>query len=228
MNATQLPPFASKLEPVSELAKDSQPPDVVRFAYRSFDRQFIFADPRLLDRPGPSIWGVNSDKQVFMTSLLTKVLGLGPAATVTSFIPDLDHFCNRGGKDVIPLYRDSQGLSANVSDGFIDKLNHVLGGQIAPEDLFAYSYSLLSSPAYVEHFSEELIIPGPRIPITKNVKLFDKGVALGRRLIWLHTFGERFVPKGKEAETVHQGKARCIEAVPGMRKITQIHFLTMN
>lgn len=34
--------------------------------------------------------------------------------------------------------------------------------------------------------------PGLRIPITAESALFDEGVALGREVVWLHTFGERF------------------------------------
>ena len=36
----------------------------------------------------------------------------------------------------------------------------------------------------------------------------------GRELIWLHTFGERFVPAGKRAGEVPQGKAKCLVGTP--------------
>jgi hypothetical protein len=35
--------------------------------------------------------------------------------------------------------------------------------------------------------------PGLRIPLTGDPVLFDEAVRLGREVIWLHTFGDRFV-----------------------------------
>lgn len=37
----------------------------------------------------------------------------------------------------------------------------------------------------------DLSIPGLRIPLTADAKLFGEAVALGRTVIWLHTFGDR-------------------------------------
>ena len=41
-------------------------------------------------------------------------------------------------------------------------------------------------------FQRDLVQPGLRIPLTARPKLFSQAVELGRRVIWLHTFGERF------------------------------------
>lgn len=46
---------------------------------------------------------------------------------------------------------------------------------------------------YTSRFQKDLAQPGLRIPLTGEVKLFFKAADLGRRVIWLHTFGERFV-----------------------------------
>ena len=37
---------------------------------------------------------------------------------------------------------------------------------------------------------------------------------LGRRLLWLHTYGERFVPKGKKHGDVSSGAAKCLKGIP--------------
>jgi hypothetical protein len=125
----------------------------------------------------------------------------------------LHYFCGRGGKDVIPLWRDAAASQANVTGGLIAALNTSLGN-ITPEDFFAYCYALLATPAYVETYSEELTVPGPRIPITKDRALFQPAAQLGRKLIWLHTYGERFVPVGQRPGEVPQGSARSIRGVP--------------
>jgi hypothetical protein len=130
-------------------------------------------------------------------------------------VPDLHHFRGSfGGKDVVPLYRDAAATDANVTGGLLDLLVRELGRPVSPEDLFAYAYAMLASPGYVARFSEELTIPGPRIPLTRDPALFAEAVELGRGLIWLHTYGTRFVPEGERPGVVPQGRARAIVAVP--------------
>ena len=183
-------------------------PAPVRYCYRSLDRQWVIPDTRLGDYLRPVLWRAHSSKQVYLTSLLSKVLGTGPAAVVTALVPDLDHFCGRGGKDVIPLWRDSLASHPNLTAGLLEALSDTLGIPVRPEDFFAYCYAILSAPDYTDRFSEDLAVPGPRIPLTKDAGLFDRAVRLGRRLVALHTFGDRFVPS-----TIPQGKARIEKTI---------------
>lgn len=83
------------------------------------------------------------------------------------------------------------------------------------EDLFAYAYGILASPSYVDRFSEELSEPPPRLPLTKDAGPFRATAALGRRLIFLHTYGERFVPDGEAPGHVPRGRARTSQPIPG-------------
>ncbi len=202
------------LPPISTLTASSAPDRVARYAYRSFDRQYVLADGRLGDFLRPPLWTVAGPQQIYFTSQLVGVLGEGPSAAVTAQVPDRHHFSGRGGKDVIPLWRDAAATEPNVTDGLLDLLAQELGCPVSPEDLFAYAYGVLASPSYVERFSEELTIPGPRIPLTRDPALFAEAVELGRRLIWLHTYGTRFVPDSERAGVVPQGSARAIVAVP--------------
>jgi hypothetical protein len=156
----------------------------------------------------------HSNQQIYLTSLLTNVLGLGASVTISEEIPDLHYFSGRGAKDVIPLWRNSEATEANITQGVLDVINNTLNIDISPEDFFAYCYGILATPEYVKKFWNELETLGPRIPITQNADLFQKVVAMGRRLIWLHTYGERFIPEGKKAGRVPPGKARCIVGTP--------------
>ena len=189
--------------------RGTEPVSVVPYAYRSFDRQWLLADARLLDRPRPPLWHAHGDRQVYLTSLLTKVLGAGSSATVTAYVPDMDHFCNRGGKDVIPLWRDARATQPNVTAGLLEEVEAEQGCPVTPADLFAYAYALLASPAYVDRFSEELTVPGPRLPLTKDPELFRQAAELGSELIWLHTYSQRFNGPGRNHGSVQQGSARC-------------------
>ena len=200
------------LEPLRDLPPGTEPIATLPYSYRSFDRQWLLADARLLDRPRPPLWYVHSRRQVYLSSLLTGVLGTGPAAMATAHIPDLHHFRGSfGGKDVIPLWRDADASEPNVTGSLLAALGEGLGCEVGPEDLFAFCYALLASPDYVDRFSEELTIPGPRVPLTKDPTLFRHGAALGADLIRLHTYGQRFQDAGSGDPL--QGCARCTRSV---------------
>jgi hypothetical protein len=172
-------------------------------------------DIRLCDRPRPNLLRAHSDRQIYLTSLLTDVLGEGPAAVATAFIPDLHHFRGSfGGAHVIPLWRDAKGTEPNVTVGVLEALARIYGQALTAEDLFAYSYAVLSAPEYVRLFWDELTIPGPRLPITRDSALFASTVAMGRRLLRLHTYGKRLVPPANKPGKIPPGKAKCLKGTP--------------
>jgi hypothetical protein len=204
-----------KLDKLEDLGSTAIGRDIVHYGYRSFDRRWLLKDNRLGDFMRPPLWSSHGPKQVFMTSLLTNVLGLGPAATVCANPPDLHHFRGSfGGNDAIPLWRDTAASEPNVTDGLLKLLEAEYGHPVSAEELFAYCYALLASPEYVHRFWGELVVPGPRIPLTKDVNLFSQAVDLGTELIWLHTYGERFVPTGKKPGDPPKGSARNTVPIP--------------
>ena len=73
--------------PIANLAADAAMPSPIPYAYRSFDRQALIADARLISRPRPNLWGVHSDRQVYLTTLLTQPLSSGPALTAAAQPP---------------------------------------------------------------------------------------------------------------------------------------------
>ena len=201
--------------PVAELPSDAPIPQVQRYAYRSFDRQYLIVDGRLMSRPRPDLWYAHSERQVYLTSLLTQFLGEGPALTACALVPDLHHFSGRGAKDVIPLYRTADASEANVLPGVLDMLSEVYGRAVTPEDFAAYIYGALAQPAFTARFKRELEARQVRVPLTKDPALFERICELGTRLLWLHTYGERFVPESMGRGVVPNGAARCTKAVPG-------------
>jgi hypothetical protein len=133
-----------------------------------------------------------SDKQVFLTSLLTTRVGGGPCATVAAYLPDLHHFRGSyGGKDVIPLYRDAMG-TPNADPATLKFLSEKFGTKISVEQLFAYTFGVLAGTDYTERFHDALETPGPRVPLTADPVIFEQMEKHGENLIWLQTFGERF------------------------------------
>ena len=202
---------------VASLPVDAPPPEPQQIAFRSFDRQWAFLDNRLGDYLRPRLCSADSDRQSYITAFLTEVPGEGPLAAATHLLPDYHHFRGSfGGKHVIPLYRDPAGRHPNVASGALARLAAAFGERPAPEDVFAYAFALLAAPAYVATFWEALETPGPRLPLTADPALFAEVAALGRRLLWLHTYGERFVPEGARAGTrgLPRGGARVSRDTP--------------
>jgi hypothetical protein len=192
------------LPALKDLKPGESPEDIVRYGYRSFDRAWVIADGRVCSYSRPPLWHTWSERQVYLTSLLTSRLGKGPALVATAHVPDMHHFRGSfGGKDVIPLFRDREAQKPNLAEGLLELLESTYGFPVSPEDFAAYVYALLAHPAYTERFAEELKVSGPRVPLTKDPGLFREGVELGSYLLWLHTYGERYAqgrswpPEGK-------------------------------
>ena len=214
--ASQLPPSRVKLTPITKLAGNASPPDIARCAYRSFDRQYLFADARLLDRPAPTLWRADGERQVYLTTLLNHPLGSGPSLTAAAAIPDLHHFRGSfGAKEAFPLFRDADATEANMLPGLLDLLGKAYKRTVTPEHFLAYVYGALAQPAFTARYAKELETRELRVPITKDAALFEKVRDTGARLLWLHTYGERYVPKGKRRGQVPGGAAKCVKAVPG-------------
>jgi hypothetical protein len=190
-------------------------PLIQKVGYRSFDRQWAITDARVGDFLRPTLHQSYGPRQVFLTSLLTEVLGDGPSAIATNLVPDLHYFRGSfGAKHVVPLWRDNKGCERNVTEGVLSLLSTAYGGSITAEDLFAYTYAVLFSPRYVRTFWEELRTPGPRLPIPKDRSLFSRLTSLGKELIWIHTYGERFIPAGKKTGQIPVGQSRCVVGTP--------------
>ena len=78
--------------------------------------------------------------------------------------------------------------------------------------MFAYAYGILAQPDYVRRFWDELELPPPRLPITRDAALLQRVAEHGARLLYLHTYGERFAGPDDDG-SLPQGAARCTKAV---------------
>ena len=198
---------------LGSLNKDASCPKISPYAFRSFDRHWAIEDIRLNDRMGDVLWRINGENQLYLTSLATEALGSGQAVIASASVPDLHHFRGSfGGKDVIPLYRDAAGTEPNITGGLLDTLGAEYGSTLGAEDFAAYAYAILGGQSYTNRFWNELDTPGARVPLTKERAIFSEAAKLGRKLIWLHTYAERFRSE-KCGDEVPQGKATTIKGV---------------
>ncbi len=76
-----------------------------RYAFRSFDRQWLIPDNRVINRANPTLWETVSLEQVYMTALSTKSPTNGPGLTISGNIPDHDHYKGSFAGRVFPSGR---------------------------------------------------------------------------------------------------------------------------
>ncbi|MFI6819170.1 type ISP restriction/modification enzyme [Nonomuraea sp. NPDC050328] len=100
------------------------------------------------------------------------------------------------------VFRHPQGTSAvprsrcrfaDLSPGLTRVLSLRLGLSVTAPDVWAYVAAVAAHGGYTARFAQELRAPGVRVPLTADPELWQRAVRLGKRVIWLHTDGERFV-----------------------------------
>ena len=165
----------------------------IRYAFRSFDRQWLPPDIRLLSRPRPELWSEYSHKQVYLTCLEAHAPENGPAITFTGLIPDNDHYKGSFGGRVYPLWRDGDATQANIKPALLCYSAKAYGQRVTPEDVVAYLAAVMAHPAFTARFKADLVRPGLHVPVTACRAVFTEAVALGAQVIWLHCYGERYV-----------------------------------
>jgi hypothetical protein len=178
--------------PKTLAAEKGECPDPVRYGFRSFDRQWIIPDARVINQPNPQIWGAHSEEQVYLTALHRTSPTSGPAVTFTAQIPDLDHYKGSFGGRVYPLWRDAAATVPNLPPKLLDHLAAKYTAAVSAEDFLAYLAAVAANSKYTTRFQPDLAQPGLRIPLTANGRLFSRAAQTGRCVIWLHTFGERY------------------------------------
>ncbi len=183
-----LPGHPGSPMPVADEKGECVPP--IRYGYRSFDRQWIIPDNRVINQPNPELWRAHSATQIYLTAPSDRSPTAGPALTFTTLIPDLHHYNGRGGR-AFPLWRDGGATEPNLPPKLLDFLAKKYKTAVSAEDVMAYLAAVAAHPAYTAKFQPHLSQPGLRIPLTAKGTLFAEAVELGRTIIWLHTFGER-------------------------------------
>lgn len=163
----------------------------VQYAFRSFDRQWIIPDNRLLNRPNPELWRAHSTLQVYITAPSDRTPENGPALTFSAAIPDLHHYAGRGGR-FFSLWRDHAASLPNMPRRLLSYLSETYARVVTPDDVMAYIAAVIAHPAYTSRFQSDLVQPGIHVPLTADAQLFCDAVEVGRTVIWLQTYGERF------------------------------------
>ena len=166
-------------------------PNIVPIGYRSFDRQYILADARLIDRPRPKLWAYRIRNQIFVVELYVRNPKNGPGLYFSSLIPDKNAFKGiEGGRCYPVLTTDGE---PNLRTSVAQLLRECFGDD-APGNLVYYLAALTGHPEYVRVFSKSLETSRMRVPLTADPALWERAVQLGKQVVWLHTYGERGEP----------------------------------
>jgi hypothetical protein len=104
---------------------------------------------------------------------------------------------HHGGR-VLPLFRDTAATNPNIAPGLLSFLADEVGCTVRSMDLVAYMAAIAAHPRFTWRFAQNLSDhPGVRIPITRDRKLWREAVDIGREVVWLQTYGDRFVDPSK-------------------------------
>ncbi|MFE1176247.1 type ISP restriction/modification enzyme [Streptomyces sp. NPDC058773] len=193
----QLPGQAT---PTGRLYRASGPcPEPVRILHGPFDQQWLLPDHRLIDGARPELWRVADERQLFAVEWGQVPQLPGPAVLCSALLPDGRSPAGRPGR-IHPLYRRPGGREPNVAPGLLALLGRRLDRPVGPADLLAW----LAASA---HHSPD----GCTVPLTTDPDLWDRGLALGARLLWLGT-------RGAFAHGPDDGRAGERPRMPGGRR----------
>jgi predicted helicase len=172
-----------------------------RILYRPFDVKWIFYHELLVERSRRNV----------MKHMLQENLGLILPRRVETKIPWNHALCanvlvehvtvslktidyvfplylypNPNQNDLFSHLEGSKERQPNISQKVFSALSKAYKTDPTPEDIFHYIYAVLYSNTYRAKYAEFLKIDFPRVPFTKNKKLFQRLGEYGKRLADLH------------------------------------------
>ena len=174
---------------------------IVPILYRPFDIRYTYYTGKSRGfhcMPRPEV----------MRHMIQKNLGLVtpkqfkeiPGAVVTAYIAghktvsayDINYlfplylYPDTNKKDLFSYKKKSEKHQTNINPKIFTALTEVYKTDASPEDIFYYIYAILYSNIYRTQYVEFLKIDFPRIPFTKDYKLFSKMAEYGKKLVDLH------------------------------------------
>jgi predicted helicase len=199
-----------KLKTARESAKKLDWKKYIReYAYRPFDTRQICYFPDLIDR-GCDRWDLmknffEDNLGLVTTRKMSEVCGV-PAFICNRvgdihLIGDQNYFFplylyqekgnpkKRSFSTVMLLFEPAADYwvkKPNLSAEIVDRLTKAYKKTPSPEEIFYYIYAILYSETYRTKYAEFLKIDFPRVPFTKDYKLFRKMSEYGNRLANLH------------------------------------------
>jgi len=195
-----------------ELKEQDVKEQIRPYSYRLFDRRFIIYNEKILQRARKTTMDhlLNDNLSIVLTKQLAKLpfahcfvsTEIGDRCLVSLRTKELGYFfplylykvkkdnpSKKRSFSTFMLFEPSADYfvkKPNLSPAFVEKLTKEFKKTPTPEQIFFYIYAILYSNIYRIKYAEFLKIDFPRIPFTKDYKLFKKMGDYGERLIALH------------------------------------------
>ncbi len=197
---------------VSESRKELQKlPDYekhfTKILYRPFDERWIYYHPSVVFWPREDVMRpmlksnlaliacrqLSSSK--FQHALISPTIAddslVSNKTKERGYVFPLYLYPNSGRKKQNSLFEGDQPMRAdsktpNIDQKFSNFVEDIYKTKIEPEAMLYYVYAILYSDIYRSKYQEFLKIDFPRIPFTKDFKLFKKVSDLGQALVNLH------------------------------------------
>ena len=191
-----------KLKDVREKVRDDDnwEASITEILYRPFDVQWIFYHDEMIERSRKEVMRhmmhenlglitARSNKSTqmdhFFCSNTIMETKCGESTTQSCLFP-LYLYSDIDKKDLFSYMKKSEERQPNINPKLFTFLSENYRKEPTPEDIFYYIYAILYSNTYRTKYAEFLRIDFPRVPFSKNYRLFSKMAEYGQRLVDLH------------------------------------------
>jgi predicted helicase len=184
---------------------------ITQILYRPFDTQWIFYNDAVIERSRKEVMRHMMKENLGLIStrfVFKKKLGFHHVF-VTKNIIDINQIHSPGTAQIFPLYlypeksnpqrqysgsvmmlfepkADYKTRKPNLSQAIVTEIKNNFKKELSPEQIFYYICAVLYSNTYRTRYAEFLKIDFPRIPFTKDYKIFFKMAEYGQILVDLH------------------------------------------
>lgn len=184
---------------------------VTRILYRPFDIQWIFYHDDVIERSRMEVMqhmmnenlglitsrqAQNGFRHVFVSEKIIEFNLTGTAGKYGSgylfplyLYPQKNNPKKRSSSSTMMLFEPKADYNVkrpNLSKALLEQLAISFKKDPIPEQIFYYIYAVLYSNIYRTKYAELLKVDFPRIPFTKDFKLFQKMSDMGKKLTELH------------------------------------------
>jgi predicted helicase len=167
--------------------------------YRPFDIQWIFYNDVLVERARRNVMRhmmrenlglnkqirINKIQHTWITNSIVD-LHIIETANASAYLFPLYLYPDPDQKDLFSDLEESKERKPNISEKIFFALSETYKTKLKPEDIFYYIYAVFYSNTYRTKYAEFLKRDFPRVPFTKDVRLFRKLAEYGKRLADLH------------------------------------------
>jgi predicted helicase len=174
---------------------------IIPYCYRPFDIRFTIYNSKILQRARKDLMDhlVKPNMALVVTKILSSQSfqhafmtdGIGDRTFISTRGKEANYYFplwlyNRKDKNQLSFSAQLESKTSNIRKEIIDLLSSSYKHPVSPKEIFYYIYAVLYSNIYRQKYLEFLKIDFPRIPFTKDYKLFKKLSEIGRQLVELH------------------------------------------